>query len=179
MSVVMSANNLVAHCDEGVHDKVYIACVRRVGDDYIVLGKWGRRGSHLASQEKGIFNNFEVAIMKARDLFNKKLKKGYVNIEHPSYTGPVSFSGMERELEAEIGNHSPSLPKTVRKPTKKKTQREEYAVVCTLNSGVEDGFDADGEYLARETDEDGTIEVMDCFGKWRNVSSARFVNAEV
>lgn len=62
---------------EGPHDKEYHIQIVRRGDGYGVVAQWGRRGSHLQEDDKGVFSTLELARNEFEKIAKSKIKKGY------------------------------------------------------------------------------------------------------
>ena len=166
--------NLIAHCQSGSSDKVYIVSVRHVPNNnaYIIVAKWGRRigNNNFQSQIKGTFQTLGGALASMESFFREKIKKGYKDIESPNYLGGVTIASVQQHLEAESGGpvinpveplQDDSVKKTMERAEKKKAAKllqnrsgvlphQIIQVVCINNLGIEDRFDIDVEYNARE-----------------------------
>jgi len=168
--------NLVAHNQEGSSDKLYMFCIRRDrSGGYTVLGKWGRRGKkNLQQQTKLTTNNEAAAVAEQRRLFKSKLKRGYVDIESPDYTGPLSMASPEVKANLE-GSDVVVAPKPKPPKSKPKTNDSgEVIVECVDNSGMEDKFDAGIEYVGEIHDDDSLVWVYDKLGHRQECFAERF-----
>jgi predicted DNA-binding WGR domain protein len=178
--------NVVVHCDEGNHDKVYIGCIRKQGGSYQVIGKWGRVGKTLSSQMKGSSASLAGAAVIRDNVIQEKIAKGYRNIEDPSYHGRVTFKTpcVAENLEPEISEVSPS-PKKSEEPgwpsaeagKKASVPNGQFAVVCRDNTGIEERFDENVEYIAEVHSDLKMIYVFDKFGKKDEFLRERFVTS--
>lgn len=186
--------NLVAHCYEGSSDKVYMVCIRdNANGTYSVLGKWGRRGV----VGKGTGNNvvkasFELlnrATQYQAELFNEKLNKGYVDIDSPTYRGSVTWKDKNiiENLEKEDGftlmevfdKAKEDIVNATGIPEDVLNQEDTtFEVVCVDNTGIDDRFDKDVEYVAKHHKDFKMIWVYDKFGKIDEYFKDRFVNPE-
>ncbi len=96
-------NNLIGHFDSARSDKLYIAAVRDNQDGtWSMVGKWGRVGGTM--REKIRFTGtYQQAIRAQENTFERKIEKGYVNIESPHYGGHLTLTNhaVERNLEPE------------------------------------------------------------------------------
>jgi predicted DNA-binding WGR domain protein len=177
---MMSKRNLVAHCQKGSSDKLYMFCLREASDGtFTVIGKWGRRGrSNLQQQVKMTGQPESTAVAEQRRLFAAKLKKGYVDIESPDYVGPLTFSSREiaDNLEKEPGSKRPRKRPTppTPAPTAPADAGREFIVECQDNAGMEDKFDAGIEYVAESHDDPNLVWVYDKLGERQECFSERF-----
>lgn len=84
--------NRVCHYEGGNSNKVYIGCITETNGSYIVVGKWGGVGKKISQQTKGTYDTAARAEV-ARDAFlSTKMKKGYVDIESPGYSGQLHMT---------------------------------------------------------------------------------------
>ena len=173
--------NLVAHYyDPNANsDKVYMACVRQDGSKWLVIGKWGRRGKNISSQVKLTTQVEQMALLEQRNLFNAKLREGYVDIESTSYTGTLTLQSAEvrGNLEPEANEEKQSVSKKS-KPEKKDLSQMDSSdspwddlntavnmvAVCLNNSGAEEKFDVGVEYVFETHKDKSMIWVYDKFG---------------
>jgi len=91
--------NKVGHCREGSSDKVYIASIARdpAGNGFRVVGKGGAIYKSMRTYDKGTFASLSVAEAERDKLFRSKTgksKKPYVDIESPTYSGPLMMNGL-------------------------------------------------------------------------------------
>jgi len=101
-------------------DKVYVVEIRKEDDGmFTVLGKWGARKKKRPNiQEKGTYSNMTAASIRADEIFNKKLSKGYKDVTWPTYTGDLKWEDMTHWYEkdgvppAAVAS-SPALTSTV------------------------------------------------------------------
>lgn len=177
-----SKNNFVAHYDDPAinKDAIYIACVRKAGSLYEVVGKWGRRGGHVSQQVKETLASETSALMAAQSLFSTKTRKGYVDITSPGYKGPVSFENVKQHLEPDLdGNGMERLGEDLRRGSarpKKKDSETEFEVVCLDNTGLK-WFDEGEQYIAKhDPADDSMLMVFDLLpeGKWHRCLATRF-----
>jgi len=182
MSVRM---NVVVHCDEDNHDKVYMGCIRKQAGSYQVIGKWGRVGRTLSSQLKGSSFSLSGAATMRDDVIQEKIAKGYRNIESPDYDGSVTFKTpcvVENLETEELGvflnktHEFPGWPSAeAGKPISQ--QDKEFVVVCKDSTGIESLFDENIEYLAEVHSDLKMIYVFDKFGKKDEFLRERFVTS--
>jgi len=173
--------NLIAHCQRGTSDKVYMACIRENPDGtYSVIGKWGRRGNTLQQSIKLSGATLADAESKAQVLFHDKLKGGYVDIMSSSYNGPVTVLTVQSDLEqdpAGIGtaqNPAPAPKKPKKQPPKKPAIPKEGVVVCLNNSGMVDKFDEGIEYVYEAHEDEQMLWVYDKLGDKQECFTDRF-----
>lgn len=169
--------NLIAHYSEGGSDKVYLACVRaESGGRFSVIGKWGRRGKAFSQQTKGTYSSLVAANMAAKEVFGEKLRKGYVDIKSPSYSGPVTVTSVREYLEPEADSPAPKAnPNPVIQveldPVKLLMQAQKagktLVAKCTDNTGMGDSFDVGVEYVINIeiTNEGKVFCAFDNYGK--------------
>lgn len=180
----MMRQNLVAHCQKGSADKIYMACIRvdNTTGKFTVIGKWGRRGTaNLQQQVKLQTSNENAAVAEQRRLFEAKLKKGYVDIESPAYRGPLHGQSPDIRANLEGGTPIQQPRKTpVRKtPTPKPAapvddEPIELIVECLDNAGIEHQFDKGIEYVAELHTEPGLVWVYDKLGEKQECFTERF-----
>ena len=176
--------NLVAHYYDPAanSDKVYIASVRREGKDWVVIGKWGRRGKRISSQVKLRTHHEFEAYQEQRNIFNVRIKEGYKDIDDPSYTGPVkrNVAGIRENLEPEQDSDpAPFAPVQPPEPPAKAKAKVPVAevgfvAVCLDNKGIEEFYDMDVEYVFEIHADESMIWVYDKFGEKRECFCARF-----
>lgn len=179
--------NLVAHYYSASEnsDKVYMACVRRDGTKWLVIGKWGRRGKNISSQVKLTTQDENMAFAEQRNLFGGKLKEGYVSIDDPTYRNSLTLqsAGIRENLEPEADDAE--LNKTHAAERAKKmdnkgpwgttpSPEDSLVVVCLNNSGAEDKFDVGVEYVFEVHRDKGMLWVYDKFGEKREYFRERF-----
>ena len=187
MSVQM---NVVVHCDEDNHDKVYMGCIKKQAGSYQVIGKWGRVGRTLSSQLKGSSAQLAGAVVMRDNVIQEKIAKGYRNIQSLDYHGSVTLKTpcVAENLELEIFGTplSQAVEENLvrsQKPTKSlaesrnpiSQQDKEFVVVCRDNTGIEERFDENIEYLAEVHSDLKIIYVFDKFGKKDEFLRERFV----
>ena len=172
--------NLICHQREGTMDKVYMACLRQDADGtYSAWGKWGRRSAKRLSEQPKISG---VSEQQARgtQLFwwNNKLNEGYIDIDSLSYHDVVTretpniAAALEQEVDEPVTvplKSRPSKPKPS-KPIKSK----DAVAVCVDNSGIEDRFDKDVEYVCESSGDPDMLWVYDKYGKRDEWFSERF-----
>ena len=181
--------NLVAHYyDPNANsDKVYMACVRQDGSRWLVIGKWGRRGKNISSQVKLTTQVEKMALLEQRNLFNAKLREGYVDIESPNYNGTLTMQSVEvrdnlepeaneeeqlvekksksDSMESATGNSSFALGnKDFATPEYDLNPAANMVAVCLNNSGAEEKFDVGVEYVFETHKDKSMIWVWDKFG---------------
>jgi len=179
----MIKQNLVAHNSKGSADKIYLACVRVAAGQYTTIGKWGRCGrSNLQQQVKLQTGNESAAVAEQRRLFEAKLKTGYIDIESPAYSGPLTMSSQEVRPNLEGGGNSsePTKPRKPKKPRQPKppppvaNAGEEVIVECVNNAGMEDKYDAGIEYVGERHSDVTLLMVYDKFGVKQECFADRF-----
>jgi predicted DNA-binding WGR domain protein len=187
--------DLIAHYTKGNSDKIYIVSVR---DDSVhggepsfsVIGKWGKVGRVNQSTLKCVTKSDTFARLEQQRIFQDKLKKGYMDIDHEYYSGGVTRQSLASLLEE----------KSLTKPRKKKVKKiEEDPVgidfdfevedgtvdeldmwsdeqVCVDNHAMEDGFDEGVTYVVERSsfEQPGYIYAYDKFGLKRTCSRKRF-----
>jgi predicted DNA-binding WGR domain protein len=182
----MSAKiNRASHYAKGNSDKVYVVSIRRSSSGgFDVVASWGRRGSSpQSSQVKSHYNELSSADMAAFDVFMKKMRKGYVDIESRNYNGPVTMSSLRNWIAPELAEqaHGPVNLKTV-EPAKTmvddKPEVNEYVVVCINNDGIEDQFDMNVLYVAENHPDSDWLWVYDKHGKKDEWIAERFEKYE-
>lgn len=191
--------NLIAHCNTGGSDKVYMVCIRRDNQgNFIVLGKWGRRGKTLSSGIKLQTQSETAAVLQQKNIFANELKKGYVDIDSPNYSGPVSrqSDGVKNALEPEENfaitpcptcgqdmtdtvNGVPSCRRCALERMKKNApeipvQTVEDTVYCVNNLGIEDRFDEGIEYVCEAHKDKLMVYVYDKMGRRDEYFKERF-----
>lgn len=63
-------------------DKIYYALLEKSGDEYVVRGRWGRRGgASLQEQVKYRGGSYYDAEEKFTELYHAKMAKGYALVE--------------------------------------------------------------------------------------------------
>jgi len=158
----MTGNNIILHCQEGSSDKIYIWAIRKVGNIWEVVGKWGRRGKNVSEQRKGSYHRKDTAESEAHSLAMAKEKKGYVDIDSPGYDGPLTRTSPEVAKYLELDDDAPTLPEKP-KPVKKskpkvsegmpKLKSGEVCVApCLDNTGTEGFFDVGVDYIVTSTE---------------------------
>jgi len=175
--------NVVVHCNEDNHDKVYMGCIKKQAGSYQVIGKWGRVGKTLSSQIKGSSANLAGAFILRDSVIQEKIAKGYRNIEDPSYGGDVTFQTpcVAENLESEeMGVFSGKTPEEPVKPPdeagkKVSIPKGQFVVVCRDSTGIESLFDENIEYLAEAHSDPKMYYVFDKFGKKDEFLRERFV----
>ena len=168
--------NLVAHCQSGGSDKVYMVCVREELPDgtFGVIVKYGRRGKTLQQSFKVSGVTESQAHAEQRKVFNQKIRGGYVDVEDPSYSGPVELSDLSAYMESEPVSATPAKPpKPKPKPAPKPAPKEGVAV-CVDNSGLEDKFDEGIEYVCEAHDDQELLWVYDKIGSKQECFIERF-----
>jgi predicted DNA-binding WGR domain protein len=160
-------------------DKVYMACVRRDGNKWLVIGKWGRRGKNISAQVKLTTQDEFAAFTEQRSLFGAKLKEGYVSIDDPTYRNGLNLqsAGIRENLEPEADDELNETFKAERAERAKKPKPENKGIwnntpsledslvaVCLNNSGAEEKFDVGVEYVFEAHKDKSMIWVYDKFG---------------
>ena len=180
--------SMIAHDQTGTSDKLYVVSARSSAfGGYDVVGKWGRRGNTLSEQKKGTCSNLERAQDKMRELFGKKIKKGYVNIESVAYHGPVTLASVKEYLE---GEEIPDVPDSIARAANKTetlsisnieitdpkpvVNVREVEVQCVDNLGMENRFDLGECYLGFDNGSDTEIDVLDNNGVQATFFRERF-----
>lgn len=174
--------NLVAHCQMGSSDKLYMACIRVEGGtgQFTVIGKWGRRGTaNLQQQVKLQTGNEAAARAEQRRLFEAKLKKGYIDITSPAYSGPLTMHSPDVVRNLEGPGNTPVAPKpkkkvpSVAKPAPVAPQTE-IIVECIDNAGLEEWFDMGIEYVGEVHSDPALVWVYDKVGEKQECFKERF-----
>lgn len=189
--------NLIAHYDNGSSDKVYMACVRDNNDGtFSVIGKWGRRGNINQQSLKASVNSIVAAEVEQKKLFLEKIRKGYQDIDESTYSGTVRRDSafIIPNLEEETTT-VPRKKRTPKQPTittiteQDDTEQadvdenpplvdleDDGVVVCVNNSGMEDKFDNETEYVAEPHKDTTMLWVYDKFGNKNEYFKDRFVS---
>jgi len=172
--------NWVGHCYSKLknHDKLYIVTIRDYHDtkstyNYEVVCYWGRAGSKLREQSKGLYGKYDRASYEAYDMFTKKAMKGYsdLSVYDPNYTGNLTM------------DHSYVQPYLVEEEINMLEDDNEFVVVCINNTFIERDFDKDVEYIAKKgviprgnvgLGVGQKIQVENRFGEFVVVDSSRF-----
>ena len=175
-------NNMVAHYEEGTSDKVYMACVRKLGgSQWQVVGKWGRRGKSLSSSIKGTYGNEMNARAAQCELFREKTDKGYVDIDSGKYSGSVDRStpciaenlekevaGLEEEREPAEKTAKPAKPE-------KAESMDGMVALCVDANGLDNHrFDEGIGYVCEGHADPAMMWVYDKFGEKRECFKERF-----
>lgn len=167
-------SNLVAHYSDpsGNKDKVYIAQTRFNDETgmWDVIGVWGKRGRYMNNKTHASCKTKADALAQMLKLFRTKLAKGYVDIESPHYSGPVTLESVRRELVSDDQPNTRSLPK---KTNVAETQ-EEFVVRCVNNKYIQEMFDKGMTYIAKNHSDKDILCVMDVYGKWQECLASRF-----
>jgi predicted DNA-binding WGR domain protein len=173
--------NMIAHCQSGNSDKIYMSCVRENSDGtYSALAKWGRRGKTLQQTFKLTSVSLAQAQAEQEKVFNQKLKAGYVNIDDVNYGGPVTTLTVQDDMEAGDGAPTPRKPRNIRpkenqkKAPAPKAPPKEGVAVCLNHSGIEDKFDEGIEYVFEAHDDPTMIWMFDKEGERQECFSERF-----
>jgi len=174
--------NLIAHYNKGSSDKVYMACVRKEGANWVVIGKWGRRGRAMSSQVKFTTVHEAEAYAEQQRLFNAKVNEGYQDIDSAVYNGGVGRHApfIKGQLEPEDGG----VPKTPETPKSKPKKPEppsppsisdyDLVALCVDISGLEERFDEGIEYVFERHADKAMLWVYDKFGEKRECFFERF-----
>jgi hypothetical protein len=139
------------------------------------------------------------AVIAQKSLFAKELKKGYIDIDSPSYRGSVNrgSDGVRQALEPEDGSLPITKPVIERcidcghplvkdkdgnfvcasclEKEKKNTSPEEDTVFCVSNLGIEDRFDLNVEYVAERHIDTAMVWVYDKLGRKDAYFKTRFL----
>ena len=196
--------NRICHYQGGGSDKVYMVSVRKDAGKWLVLGKWGRRGNDLKVSIKGTLDDEAKAEAVMNQVFNKQLKEGYIDIESPSYSGPVTRRDgqIQRALEPEVGgvpsvsSTTPVMPITwsckrcgvgvsttkggvcdnckAEIEKEKNTAEADFELVCLDNIGMEDRFDLGITYLCEKHKDPTMLWVYDKLGRKDEYLRGRF-----
>lgn len=176
----MISANLVGHCAEGTSDKVYIAQVIREGPRWAVVGFGGRRNGMMSRYPKGTYGNLAVAISARDKLFASKVRsKNYVDVESPTYSGPVTLDSVRAHLAPDIEEKAESsIPSYIKKQAetaKVVRQHRRGAIVICKNSTGLSGINQEVEYVIwNPPDGEGMMAVLDNYGQPVEVSKDRF-----
>jgi len=80
--------NVVLHYYGGTSDKVYVGSIEKnAAGHYAVLCRWGRRNGTMKTTPYGIHASLSGAESELDEIVRSKKKKGYQDIESPSYRG--------------------------------------------------------------------------------------------
>ena len=144
-----------------------------------VLGKWGRRGKKLSSQVKWNGTEYSTALGVQRDLFNSKLKEGYVDVDSAGYSGGVGRNNSDIVQNIETGDPVEKAVPVPKKKAVKELEEEadpkETVAVCLDNAGMEDKFDEGVGYVWEGSKPgSGMVMVYDKMGTKRECFRARF-----
>ena len=172
--------NRVLHFQKASSDKLYIVRIElpdESGDEYIVNAYYGKRGATLKIAPQGVCGSLVEAQSVMREVARKKTSKRkdpYQDISDKSYTGPVTYDSVEEYLTIPKGGEiKKNSKKGIVKP--KKDYDTEFVVLCINNSGLEDHFDKDMEYIAKNSKEgDEFYEVEDRYGEMITSDNKRF-----
>ncbi len=172
--------NLIGHfCSTASNsDKVYMSCVRCNEDgSFTVIGKYGRRGRRLQQQVKMTTEFEALAHEEQFELFQSKLRKGYVDIDSDDYSGPVTrqtpcvLDNLEDEgAELDSSKFDPDPGPAA--------WTDEGELVCADALGMEDSFDEGITYVVEPHDEPYMIWVYDRYAKKVECMRERFVTQE-
>jgi predicted DNA-binding WGR domain protein len=167
-------DNFIAHFYRGTSDKIYMACIRieELANTvkFVVIGKWGRRGQTLKSQVKWSGNDRVAAVHAQIELFESKLKEGYVDINSFSYNDSVNYNSpyITESLELNQNKFQPEKSKPEKSKPVKKIPLESNrmfssgdVVVCINNAGIEDKFDLGIDYICEKHSDSQMIYVYD------------------
>ena len=167
--------NVVLHCKEDNHDKVYIASIRNKSHNkFSVFGKWGRVGRTFSSQLKGTTTSLEDAAVIRDTIVQEKLAKGYRDILSGRYNGGVTFATpcVRDNLESEEVHDDVDIAPVAGPVTK--SRDKEYLVTCVDNTGIEENFDDGIEYVAEKHLDSQMVWVIDKFGQKGEFLKKRF-----
>ena len=156
--------NLVGHCWQDGSDKVYMACIREAAVSginnpdsaarmtYMVIGKWGRRGKTLKSQEYFRSTDYSNAKREQEKLFYSKIKKGYEDIDQSVYDGSVTRDTVGIKEALEMGGDFDKDDKTLLVNILKEPETSIFGdtAICSNNIGMEDKFDEGIEYVCEK-----------------------------
>jgi len=175
----MMRRNLIAHCNAGNSDKIYMSCVRENPDgSFSAIAKWGRRGKALQQMFKLTGVTEAQAVAEQQKVFAVKVKAGYVDIDDSSYDGPVTTLTVQDDMETDTSvpakPKAPAKPKKVAPKVKIKEPPKEGVAVCLDNSGIEDKFDQGIEYVFEIHDDPTMIWMFDKEGEKQECFSERF-----
>lgn len=176
--------NLIAHYNKGSSDKVYMACIRKEGANWVVIGKWGRRGGSMSSQVKFTTQHEAEAYAEQQNLFHLKIKEGYQDVDSAVYNGgvgrhaPFIRSQLEPEVneptDAEVVKPTPQVSKKPAPPPKPEPKDEDLVALCVDIAGLEDRFDEGIEYVFERHADKAMLWVFDKFGEKRECFKERF-----
>ena len=149
----------------------YLVAVRKDDGRYVTQGKCIRAVGGLRGRGCSfIYASLAEAERKCRILARTKVKRrGYKRIQLeqlPEHIVPFLEPPPETQLTTKEAIE-----------LLKETRRERYVVFKDV-SGLEEYFDADVEYLARQTRNKETIAIYDRFGELRNIFKERLASIE-
>jgi predicted DNA-binding WGR domain protein len=187
--------NIVGHnFEKGGSDKVYICGIRENSPtEFVVIAKWGRRGSNMNMQEKGKFSTLACAEAFMVKLWSSKASTGYLDIESSLYAAsniPVKVSitdtsimknleneGMNETKQDKNGNILDNSPfSTPVKPMKEAVKQ--FEMVCVDNVGMEDKFDCGIEYVVEDHPLKDMLYAYDKHGNRGEFFKTRFEKAK-
>jgi hypothetical protein len=169
-----------------------MACVRDNNDGtFSVIGKWGRRGNINQQSVKASVQSIVAAEVEQKKLFLEKIRKGYLDIDEPTYSGTVRRDSAF--IIPNLEEETTTVPRKKRTPTPKQPEQvaeqndvdenpppveleDEGVVVCVNSSGMEDKFDNGTEYVAEPHKDLVILWVYDKFGKKGEYFKDRFVS---
>ena len=148
--------NLIGHFDTATSNKLYIAALRDNKDGtWSTVGKWGRVGGTM--REKVRFTGTQrQANLEQEKVFERKVSKGYVDIESSNYGGhltPSTLSSnaylglLEPEIRSVLGANSAGEIEEAERALRK---AEGMARIANAKSHTET---ADGQAAAPVIDE--------------------------
>jgi len=182
----------VLHCKRDRSNKVYILIVlKRPDGKHEAIGFYGKRkklAEHdLAMDSKGCFGGFWQAVEALEKVYREKVdKKRYISVDSSVYfekEEPVTMEEAREFLRSKgirvSDDPHEEKPRKSRRKAKpviepKEEESEEIVVVCLDNTGLEDQFDRDVEYVGRMADDDGKLIVENKFGEEKECFAQRF-----
>lgn len=195
----MTALNKVGHYQDGTSDKVYIASIVPTTDRtgakvYRVIGKYSRIYKNMTTVDKGQFISLNNAVAERDKLFATKVKKGYVNIESPTYNGLLTedtqwlldnvepdplfnrdvFNDDDLYVSKNEEQNEEEIPPELEEPP-----FDDFEVICLNASGMEEFFQFDVTYIAEYHDNDKELlYVYDRFGEKQECLAERFAKVD-
>ena len=181
-------NNIVGHVHEGVHDKVYIACVRLRNGFWDMVGKYGKRNKGMKEQVKSTHKSIAAARHAMYSWYEQKARAScYVNIESPTYSGELTLhdTWLSSYLEAEQDVRGfdlpvPKAPKDFKPKLNLPNPADVgFAVECIDAFGFGDRFVEGCLYPAEPHVDSEMLWVVDGNGKRDEYFAERFTKATI
>ncbi|MEN6622163.1 MAG: WGR domain-containing protein [Smithella sp.] len=177
-------------------DKIYILGIRKTGNEFAVMAKWGRRGNSLSNQVKGNFQTIAQASECVEKLWKGRLSDGYMDIESDEYVRqmkaynqiPLTLNDIQvsKNLEDDLNfpkkTNNETTPSTSVDITPSNMVDMEETMICNDNTGLEDHFDVGIEYVVEPIKQpnglvsNDMIAVYDKLGRLGEFFKNRFIN---